>query len=460
MTGADQPDRTRPPGPGPLRPFRFPEVHRRRLDNGLEVLVAENHAFPVATLDLMLPSGGLAEPEARAGTASLAAGLLESGAGARDAAEIAEAVDALGLALETGTSWDTTLAGFTALTSRLEPGMEILADLVVRPTFPEREVERIRDERLAALTQRRADPSAVADELVTRYTFPDGHPFGRRLAGTASTLPSLGRGDVQAFHDAFYVPQGAWLCAAGDVTVDQVAELAERWFGGWRGAPPPVRAPEAPNRFGETTIVVADRPGSVQSEVRVGHVGFPRTADDFFAATVMNSILGGVFASRLNMNLRERLGYTYGASSSWGLRRLNGTFTISSAIQSDKTAHAVSEMLRDMRDLQETLAPAEEVADAAGYLAGIFPLQMQTTDGLAGRLSTLAVYGFPNDYFDHYRDGLLAVTPEDVREAARRRLMPDRAAVVVVGDASELRGPLEALGIGPVEVVDADAVLG
>ena len=460
MTPVELPDRTRPPGPGPLRPFRFPEVHRRRLDNGLEVLVAENHAFPVATLDLMLPTGALAEPEARAGTASLAAGLLESGAGGRDAAEIAEAVDALGLALETGTSWDTTLAGFTALTSRLEPGMEILADLVLRPTFPEREVERIRDERLAALSQRRADPSSVADELVTRYTFPDGHPFGRRLAGTASTLPSLARADVQAFHDAFYVPEGAWLCAAGDVTVDQVAELAERWFGGWRGAPPPVPAPEAPNRFAETTIVLADRPGSVQSEVRVGHVGFPRTADDFFAATVMNSVLGGVFTSRLNMNLRERLGYTYGASSSWGLRRLNGTFTISSAIQSDKTAHAVSEMLRDMRDLQETLAPAEEVADAAGYLAGIFPLQMQTTDGLAGRLSTLAVYGFPNDYFDRYRDGLLAVTPEDVREAARRRLMPDRAAVVVVGDASELRGPLEALGIGPVEVVDSDAVLG
>lgn len=460
MTGTDLPDRTRPPVPGPLRPFRFPEVHRRRLDNGLEVLVAENHAFPVATLDLILPSGALAETDARAGTASLAAGLLESGAGARDAAGIAEAVDVLGLALETGASWDTTLAGFTALTSRLEPGMEILADLVLRPTFPDREVERIRDERLAALTQRRADPSSVADELVTHYTFPDGHPFGRRLAGTGSTLPSLGRGDVQAFHDAFYVPEGAWLCAAGDVTVDQVAALAERWFGGWRGAPPPVRAPEAPNRFGETTIVVADRPGSVQSEVRVGHVGIPRTADDFFAATVMNAILGGVFASRLNMNLRERLGYTYGASSSWGLRRLNGTFTISSAIQSDKTAHAVSEMLRDMRDLQETLAPAEEVSDAAGYLAGIFPLQLQTTDGLAGRVSTLAVYGLPNDYFDHYRDGLLAVTPEDVREAARRRLMPDRAAVVVVGDASELRGPLEALGIGPVEVVDADAVLG
>jgi zinc protease len=460
MTDIHALDRTTPPGPGPRRPFHFPDVHRRRLPNGLEILVAENHTFPVATLDVMVPSGGLAEPEARAGTASLAAGLLESGAGGRDASEIAETVDALGLALESGVSWDTTLAGFTALTSRLEAGMEILADLVLRPTFPEREVERIRDERLAALTQRRADPSSVADELETRYTFADGHPFGRRLAGPARTLRTLTREDVSAFHAAHYVPEGAWICAAGDVTVDQVAELAERWFGDWRGAPPAPRAPATPTRFDRTTILLADRPGSVQSEVRVGHVGIERTAEDFFAATVMNAILGGVFSSRLNMNLRERLGYTYGASSSFGVRRLPGTFSISSAIQSEHAAHAVSEMLRDMREMQDTLAPEAEVADASGYLAGIFPLQLQTTDGLSGKLSTLAVYGLPDDYFDHYRDGLLSVTPDDVREAARRRLMPDRAAVVVVGDAQALRGPLEALDIGPVELVDAEAVLG
>lgn len=459
MTDTGMPDRTTPPGPGPLRPFRFPEVQRRRLDNGLQILVAENHAFPVATLDVMVTSGALAESEARAGTASLTAALLESGAGGRDATEIAEAVDALGLALESGISWDTSLAGITALTSRLEAGMEILADLVLRPTFPQREVERIRDERLALLAQRRADPSSVADELATRYTFQEGHPFARRLAGPASTLGTLAREDVQAYHAAHYVPEGAWICAAGDVTADQVAGLAERWFGGWKGAPPPARVPEPLNRFDRTTIILADKPGAVQSEVRVGHLGIPRRADDFFAATVMNSVLGGVFSSRLNLNLRERLGYTYGASSSFGLRKLAGTFTISSAIQSEHTAHAVSEMLRDMREMQETLAPEAEVADAASYLAGVFPLQLQTTDGLSGKLSTLAVYDFPDDYFDHYREGLLAVTPHDVREAARRRLMPDRAAVIVVGDASALRGPLEALDVGPVEVVDADQVL-
>lgn len=459
MTDPVMLDRSRPPAPGPLRPFHFPAVRRRTLDNGLEVIVAENHAFPVATLDLVLPSGGLSEPEERGGLASLTAGLLESGAGGRDATQVAEAVDELGLALETGISWDNTLVGFTALTSRLEAGMRILADLAVRPEFPQHEVERIRDERLAAVVQRRADPSSLADELITQFSFPADHPFGRRLGGPVATLGTLTRAEVADFHAAHYLPAGAWLCAAGDVTLDGVAALAERYFADWRGAPPVPRAPETDARFEETTIILADRPGSVQSEVRVGHLGPPRTADDYFAATVMNSILGGIFASRLNLNLRERLGYTYGVSSAFGMRKLPGTFTISAAIQSEGTAHSVSEMLRDMRGMQEELVSAEELEDARSYLAGTFPLALQTTDGLAGKLSSLAVYGLPDDYYDSYRDRLTAVTAEEVREAARRRLLPHRAAVVVVGDANELRGGLEELGVGPVRVIDPSEVL-
>ncbi|MBW3571502.1 MAG: insulinase family protein [Gemmatimonadetes bacterium] len=452
-------DRSRPPAPGPLRPFHFPDVRRRRLENGLEVIVAENHAFPVATLDLVLPSGGLAEPEERGGLASLTAGLLESGAGGRDATQIAEAVDELGLALETGISWDSSLVGFTALTSRLEAGMRILADLVIRPTFPRHEVERIRDERLASVVQRRADPASLADELNAHFSFPPGHPFGRRLGGPESTLATLTREDAAEFHAAHYLPAGAWLCAAGDVTLDGVSALAERYFAGWAGAPPPPRAPETEVPFDRTTVILADRPGSVQSEVRVGHVGIPRTADDYFAVTVMNAVLGGIFSSRLNLNLRERLGYTYGASSAFGMRRLPGTFTISSAIQSEGTAHAVSEMLREMRQMQEEPVSDAELADARSYLAGTFPLALQTTDGLAGKLSSMAVYGLPDDYYDTYRDRLMAVTAAQVQDAARRRLMPHRAAVVVVGDANALRGGLDALEIGPVQVIDPSDVL-
>jgi predicted Zn-dependent peptidase len=454
VSAHDELDRTRPPAPGALRPFHFPPVQRATLSSGLQVLLAENHTFPLATLDLVLPAGGLSEPEGKGGVSSLTSGLLESGAGARDAAEVAERVDELGLVLENGNSWDTTLVGFTGLNTRLDAGMEVLADLAIRPTFPADEVERIRNERLAGLTQRRNDPGALADELVTHFIFPDAHPFSRRMGGLACTLAILAREDVTAFHDAHYRPGGAWLCAAGDLTLDEVVRLAERHFAGWTGSVPAPAEPQATNRLQQTTILLADRPGSVQSEVRVGHIGVPRNHPDYFAITVLNAILGGTFSSRLNLNLREKLGYTYGASSSFGMRRAPGTFHVSSAIQSEPTPHAVSEILRDMREVQQDLVPREDLENAQNYLAGVFPLGLQTTDGLSGKLSTLAVYGLPDDYFGHYRERLLAVTREEVREAARTHLMPDRAAIVIVGDAGALRPGLEALNAGPVQIVD------
>ena len=457
---ADVLDRAVPPPAGALRPFHFPDVRRRTLSNGLELIVAENHAFPVATLDLVLPSGGLVDPPDRGGVAALTAALLESGGGGLDAAAVAEAVDALGLALETGVSWDSTLTGFTALSSRLETGMEILAGLVVRPEFPAGEVERIRGERLASLAQRRSDPAELADELLNHFVYAPGHPFGRRLGGVRSTLSALGRTDVADFHARRYRPLGAALCAAGDVTLEQVAELAERHLAGWEGAPDAVAAAVPENRFAQTTIVLADRPGAVQSEVRVGHLGIARTDADFYPVTVMNAILGGVFSSRLNLNLRERLGYTYGASSAFAGRRLPGPFSASSAVQVEGTAHAVSEILRDMRRMQEEPVSDAELDDARAYLAGVFPLSLQTSDGLASRLSALRIYDLPDDHWDHHRARLLAVTAAEVQDAAARRLLPDRAAVVVVGDAARLRGELEGIGVGPVEVVAAEEVLG
>jgi len=449
-------DRAQVPPRGALRPFHFPRVHRRRLANGLDILVCETRQFPVVTADLMLDAGGLAEPADRAGVAAMTSALLESGAGTMDAEAIAERVDSLGLSLDSGVSWDTGQTGFTCLRARLEPGFELLADLVRRPAFPASEAERVRDERLSTIQQRRGTPSSVVDEAHSRWIFAPGTAFARPLGGMIRTVRAVDRDEIAAFHAARYRASGATLVAAGDVSVDEVVALAERWFGDWAGEGEPAPAAVVKPRLGETTIVVVDRPGAVQSEIRIGHVGIERTAPDYAAVTVMNAILGGTFSSRLNLNLRERLGYTYGVSSSFASRRQEGTFSMSTAVQTEVTAHSVSEMLRDMREIREAPVSGAELDDARNFLAGVFPLGLQTTDGVAGKLTSIASYGLPDDYYDHYRDQLLAVTAADVQDAAQRRLWPDRAAVVIAGDAEKIRSELEALNLGPVVIADPE----
>ena len=454
--GAAALDRGAVPPRGALRPYHFPDVHRRRLANGMQLLVSEMHNFPVVTVDVVLDAGGLAEPAERAGIAAITSALLESGAGEMDADAIAERVDGLGLSLDSGVSWDTGQVGFTCLTARLEAGFELTADLLRRPAFPEREVERVREERLSTIQQRRGTPSTLADEAQGRWIFAPGSAFARSLGGLQRTVEGLRRDAVMAFHAGRYRPSATTVVAAGDASVDEIQALAERWFGDWTGEAEPVAVTEVRPRLDHTRVILLDRPGSVQSEIRIGHVGIERTAPDYLPVMVMNSILGGIFSSRLNLNLRERLGYTYGASSSFASRRQPGLFTMSTAVQSEVTAHSVSEMLREMRGMRESMVTAAELEDARNYLAGVFPIGLQTTDGVAGKLSTIATYGLPDDYYDHYRDGLLSVAGADVRDAAERRLWPDRAAVVIAGDAEKIRGELEALDVGPVVIADPD----
>lgn len=454
MSAPQTPDRARAPAPGPIRPFHFPRIHRRTLSSGMELLVAEVHGFPVATLDVLLPAGAAVEDEARGGLASLTSSLLESGAGERSAADIAELVDGMGLTLDSGVTWDHVQVGFTGLRSRLEAGMELMADMVRRPTFPSAEVERLRTQRIAGLRQARADPASLANEFTGRSIYAPGVPFSRPMGGVEATVSGLTRQDVQGFHAARYRPAGATLVAAGDVSVDEVEALAERWFGDWAGSPDPVPPPEARLQPGGARVVVVDRPGAVQSALRVGHRGPERRSPDYFAVSVMNAILGGLFASRLNMNLRERLGYTYGASSGFIMRRASGLFAMQTATATEVTAHAVSEMLREVRELQQGAPTAQEMDDARNYLAGVFPVQLQTTEGVSGKVVTVATYGLPDDYWDSYRERILAVTAEEVRDTAARRLLPEEAVVVVVGDAARLAPELEALEIGPVTVVN------
>ncbi|HEX6071117.1 MAG TPA: pitrilysin family protein, partial [Longimicrobiaceae bacterium] len=415
--------------------------------------MARTDGFPVVTVGLILPAAGVHEPPERAGLASLVAALLESGTERRTAAEIAEAFEGLGVQFGVGTGWDATQAEMTSLASRSAAGIDLLAELVRTPAFPGVEVDRVRKEHIAEILQRRAEPRGLANEAAARYIFSPSSPFSRPLGGTATTLEGLTHEDIAAFHGARYTPFGAVIVIAGNVEPEEARDLAARAFGDWAG--PASETPVVPVEPASTTrrVVLVDRPGSVQSEIRVGQVGVPRSTPDYFPLVVMNTILGGAFTSRLNMNLREKQGFTYGVSSGFAMRRHAGPFLISTAVQTEVTASALTEILREVEGVREAPVTPEELEDARNYLAGVFPLRLQTTEGVASRLAELALFDLPPDYFDDYRDRILAVDVEEVHRVAQERIRPAELSIVIAGDAATIRGPVEALSLGPVEVV-------
>jgi zinc protease len=336
----------------------------------------------------------------------------------------------------------------------MEPAVDLVAELVRQPTFPEDEVERVAGEHRAAILQRRAEPRGLANEAIARELFADESPFSRPLGGTLASLAGLTRSDLLAFHAARYTPVGSRIVVAGDLEHAQAVELASRGFGEWAGpAPEPVAASVA-TRSATRRLVIVDRPGSVQSEIRVAQLGVARSTPDYFPIVVMNAILGGAFTSRLNLNLRETRGYTYGVSSGFTMRLEPGPFLVSTAVQTEVTAAALGEILGEIGKIREEPVREEEVQDARSYLAGIFPLRLQTTDGTATRIAELAIYGLPLDYFADYRERLLSVTRAEVERAAREHLDPAAMTVVVAGDAARIREELAGLDLGPVEVID------
>lgn len=449
-------DRTRPPAPAAVRAFEFPRIQRDRLDNGLAVLTARHGALPVVTIELVVDAGAATEPDDRAGVAGLTLEALEAGTTTRDEDRIARDFEQLGVELVSGASWDAAIARITVPAERLEPAMALLAEVVRNPVFPEAPLSRMRAELLASFEQRKKRPGALAGDALIRHIFAPGVPYARPSFGTRETVEATSRDDVEAFYRERYRPNAAALLFVGDVDAETARRLAERHFADWTAGDVPATDFDVAPGVESRTIFVVDRPGSVQSEIRIGDVGVSRHHPDYFRLVVMNAILGGVFTSRLNMNLRERHGFTYGARSGFAFRKKPGPFTVQAAVATDVTARALEEAIREIELLREDGATEAEVENARDYLVGVQPLRLQTTGQLAAQLADLVVYDLPDDYFLQYRDRIAAVTPDDVLRVAREHLRPERHAIVIVGDAKRIVPPLEALGKGPVVVEGSD----
>ncbi|HEU0013639.1 MAG TPA: pitrilysin family protein [Longimicrobium sp.] len=450
---AAQPFPSTPPTPGPAPRVQLPQPVRQTLGNGLTVLYVTQRELPVVSAVLVARGAGTAdEPVAQSGLASFTANMLDEGAGGRSALELADALEAIGASLSTSAGWDNAQANLYVLRSNFPAALRIMADVVTRPDFPERELERLRSERLTSIVRGRDEPRTIAGNAFQSLVYGPQHAYGR-FATTESTQ-GLNRAGVAQFHGQAYRPESSTLILVGDVNPAEMRPLVEAAFGQWRAAGPAVAAstPPAEPSIDRTVIYLVDKPGSAQSEIRIGHPGVARSNPDYFPLVVMNTLLGGSFTSRLNQNLRETHGWSYGAGSSFSMLRGAGAFTAAAGVQTNATDSSLVEFFRELKRIRDESVTPEELDKAKKYLALSFPGSLETTQDVARQFATLETYGIPASFLETYVQNVMAVTAADLRRVANRYVRPDRAVVVVVGDRQTVEAGIRAANLGPVEV--------
>jgi zinc protease len=453
--GAQQPpDRSKPPAPGPTPTLTLPAVQKLALGNGLRVWVLEHHEVPLVQANLVVLSGAAADVPGQFGAASMTAAMLDEGASGKAALALADEVEFLGAQLTTSASFDASAVRLSTPTARLNEALGLMAAVALTPDFPQAELDRLRTERLTSLLQARDDPAALVGIAFPRLLFGPEHRYGTSAGGTEASLRGLGVGELRSFHRAHYRPDNAVLIVVGDVTPAALRPLVEARFGAWKvdgapAAPLPIRTSPQP---GKRQIFLVDKPGAAQSQIRVGLVGVPRSTPDYFALDVLNTMLGGSFTSRLNQNLREKNGYSYGARSVFDMRRAAGPFFATAGVQTDKTAPALTEFFNELNGILKPI-PDDELQKSKSYAALSFAREFETTGQLAAKLEEMATYGLPDDVFTKYVPAVQAITSADLARVAKQYLLLDRMAVVIVGDLATIEAPVRAAKLGPVTVV-------
>jgi zinc protease len=440
------------PEPLPERRIEFPPFASWTLPNGLEVVHVRHAVQPVANVTLYFRVGGADDPAERAGRAGMAADLVTQGTTTRTAEEISEAIEGVGGSLRSFADADFVTIVSTVLVDDLPVAFDLVADVARRPTFPDDEVELVRQRTLSGLRAALGQPGEIARRRFVHEVYGEGHPYG--VSPTPGTVQAVTREELVELHRRGFRPDNAVLVVAGAVDAAQARQLAERHFGDWapgaegRAAFPAPAPPQGPR------IALVHRPGSVQATIRIGHLGIRPDEPDFFALEVMNRVLGGGFTSRLMQRLRDELGWTYGAGSGFTLPREVGVFSASTDVRNEVADSAVAEILVQLRALREEPIPAEEMQSSVRYLVGNFPLTIETAGQIAGRIARARLIGRPLEHVTEYRERILEVTPDDVARAARRHVRPEAAVIVVVGDAGLLHPRLSA--IAPVRVYDVE----
>jgi zinc protease len=449
----------RPPRPLPARDVKFPPYQVRTLANGLQVIAVSHHEQPAISLRLLIRAGGAQDPPEKPGVATLAAALLDQGTTTKTAEQIASSVDSIGGLAGTAASSDWTSVTSVVMKDSFAFGLELVSDLARNPKFAPEEIERQRQQILSGLKVGYEDPDYIAGMVFDRLVY-GFHPYGKPDSGTPASISSITRDDLVAFHKAWFGPNNAILAIVGDISHDEAFAGAERTFGTW-GKSERVAAklvdPPAPTR----RVVVIDRPGAVQTEIRVGNLGLPRNHRDFLALDLAINILGGEGGNRLHRILRSDRGLTYGASADVNALKDTGNILADTDTRSESTGEALRLIVDEFWRLQRQRVRDEELADAQAYLTGSFPLTIETPSAIAMQIISAVFYGLDLAELQTYRERVNAITPDDIQRVAREYLRPDRLSIVLVGDASVFGKQLAGVGFDQFERIPlADLDLG
>lgn len=446
-------DRSHAPTLGSPPKVSLPPIVTRQLPNGLKLMIVEQHELPLADFVLVVGSGGTVDPTGKPGVANLTSSMLVEGTATRSSLEIADQIAFLGVGLGTNSNWDASTVSLHTPIAQVDSALALFADVILRPSFPTGEFERIRKNRLTELIQLKDRPTAIANQAYASILYGASHPYGQALIGTEASITGMATTDLVNYYKTHFFPNNATLIIVGDVNPAQIEQKIAGIFGGWqRGTVPSYTLVEAP-KSATTMVYLIDKPGAAQSSFRIGSIGVPRSTKDYFALTVMNTILGGSFTSRLNQNLRETHGYTYGARSGFDMRRAAGPFTASAEIVAAKTDSGLIEFMKELNAIRDTV-PTDELNKAKRYLQLGLPADFETTQQIATALVPVALYGLPLDYYNNYVQSIEGITQADVQRVAKQYINPGSLAIVVVGDRKSIESGLKAVNTGPISIRD------
>lgn len=442
------------PRPLPAREFKFPPYEIRTLANGMQVVVVLHHEQPSVTMRLLIRAGAAQDPERKGGVSDLVSHLLDQGTTTRSAEQIAEQIDTIGGAMGTGSGTDLTYVNAVVMKDSFAFGMELVADVAHNPTFAPEEIERQRERQISSLRVSDEDPDYVASVLFDRVVY-GFHPYGLPGSGTPESIAGITQDDLRAFHKTYFVPNNMILAIVGDVTSEEAFAAADRVFGKWARAdvPPwrPIDPPQPTRR-----LVIVDKPDSVQTEIRVGQLAIPRKHPDYLSFDMAVKILGGEGANRLHRVLRSERGLTYGAEADTEAMKATGDFVAKTNTRTETTAEALRLTVEEFAKLQRQRVYERELADAQAYLAGSFPLSIETPNEIATVIINALFYELPLEEVPTYRERVLAITPDDIQRVARQYIKPDRLSIVLVGNAQAFVNQLRAVGFTEFEVIPID----